>query len=289
MSHTVRGRLAPFTGLFYDRPVPETIQRFARMGFRRVAFYCPQSELTDREDNVRAVLDRCQMTAESLHSGALASASSAADDLAAARRHVQWCANVGVPVVTVHAGNSEHLGEAAHTTDLTDAVRALLPSLRRNRVRLALENVHSGFGCAAIVEVCRATEPEWVGLCVDVGHAAVFGRDPAAEIRIAGTHLLSLHLHDNLGERLSNGRILIDADRHLAPGEGVLDWPAIVAALADVRYQGPLALELSGRVHHRAGRAGQLGFGDYLPVPDREEILCRAVERLAAVCDAGEG
>jgi hypothetical protein len=60
-------------------------------------------------------------------------------------------------------------------------------------------------------------------------------------IRECGPALRTCHLHDNLGS----------ADEHLDCGEGVVPWRAVLEALAEVGYRGPLVVELY------AGRRGE--------------------------------
>jgi len=73
-----------------------------------------------------------------------------------------------------------------------------------------------------------------LGVVLDVGHCQLVGESPADAIRRLGDTLLYVHVNDNLGQR----------DQHLVPGQGVLDFPAILAALREVGYEGFLSTEL---------------------------------------------
>lgn len=66
------------------------------------------------------------------------------------------------------------------------------------------------------------------GLALDVYHLNIEERDVAAAIRAAGSHI---------------AHVQVCANDRGAPGSGHLDWPAIVAALDEVRYDGPLVIE----------------------------------------------
>ena len=70
------------------------------------------------------------------------------------------------------------------------------------------------------------------GVCLDVNHANL-GQDILANIGRLGERIISLHISDNDA---------ID-ERHWLPGQGALDWPAIVVALRGCGYRGPFLYE----------------------------------------------
>lgn len=89
---------------------------------------------------------------------------------------------------------------------------------------------------SSVKEVCAMVDKisrDNLGICLDTGHAAMYDTDVAAAVRYIGNRLLALHIHDNMGDR----------DSHLIPGDGIIDWEAFSAALADVGYTGEISLE----------------------------------------------
>jgi len=72
-----------------------------------------------------------------------------------------------------------------------------------------------------------------VAFTFDAFQARETGVDPAALVRAMDDRLATVHLSD-----YSPG-----GPRHLPPGQGALDWPALVRALQVVGYTGPLILE----------------------------------------------
>ncbi|MDY7078381.1 MAG: sugar phosphate isomerase/epimerase [Chloroflexota bacterium] len=72
-----------------------------------------------------------------------------------------------------------------------------------------------------------------VGFTFDTFQAGESSTDPAALIHAMDSRLTTVHLADYT----PNG------PRHLPPGEGTLDWPAILRALRAVGYGGPLIIE----------------------------------------------
>ncbi len=78
------------------------------------------------------------------------------------------------------------------------------------------------------VELCAATGTGAVKVCADLFHMNIEEDDLAASIRRAGPFL---------------GHVQLGDSNRLQPGAGHLDWPAALAALAEVGYDGYLAME----------------------------------------------
>ena len=104
-------------------------------------------------------------------------------------------------------------------------------------VRLALENTgprgYTGDPQRLVALLEDLGAPN-VGAVIDTGHRNL-GGDPAAALRAVGRHLITLHLHDNCGER----------DEHLLPGRGNIPWDEVNRALADVGYDGVFMYEIN--------------------------------------------
>ncbi len=78
-------------------------------------------------------------------------------------------------------------------------------------------------------------------VCLDTGHAAVFGLSPADAVRQIGKEYLAcLHVHDNDGAH----------DLHWLPYRGVIDWEEFSRALHEAGFDGSLSLEtnVSGKI-----------------------------------------
>lgn len=70
--------------------------------------------------------------------------------------------------------------------------------------------------------------------CVDIGHAAITGNDPANFIRKVGKRCLALHIQDC--DKID--------DRHMLPFTAKLDFASVADALCDVGYTGDVTLEI---------------------------------------------
>lgn len=76
---------------------------------------------------------------------------------------------------------------------------------------------------------------ERIGCCIDVGHAARAGANPAEAVAKAGKRLYDVHLKDL--ERIDRRSIPIEC------GRGVLDVKGILAALLKLNFQGHVGFE----------------------------------------------
>ena len=123
--------------------------------------------------------------------------------------------------------------------------KLLLPYAEEYEVKIACENmwcsdrkrkVRRGSICANPYEHARYVDemnsPFFVA-CLDLGHTAIDGREPQDSIRVLGSRLGALHVHDN---------DYLD-DMHTLPGLSEMNWEEITKALADINYQGDFTLE----------------------------------------------
>lgn len=136
----------------------------------------------------------------------------------------------------------------------------LAPALHRAEeigVEMVLENIQDVDPSDRMAVVTAADSPA-LSLSVDVGHAFWAHRTcgappPDRFIAAAGARLGHVHFQDGDGW----------ADRHWVPGEGELGFPAVFAALADVKTEPHLIVELREfhRVAEGVAHLERLGLG----------------------------
>jgi inosose dehydratase len=114
-----------------------------------------------------------------------------------------------------------------------------------------------------------AATPPSVGFVVDTGHAALGGVDAVELIRRHPDRVVHVHAKDvrrPVFERImAERRSFLDgvlAGMFTAPGDGALDFAAVMRALADIRYDGWIVIEAEQdpkladpRVYSRLGLA----------------------------------
>ena len=74
-----------------------------------------------------------------------------------------------------------------------------------------------------------------IGLCLDIGHAARAGADPAKVVTDYGSRIFDLHIKDLA--------VISKEAKPIELGRGVLDIPGLLAALEKIRYAGVCSIE----------------------------------------------
>jgi sugar phosphate isomerase/epimerase len=102
-------------------------------------------------------------------------------------------------------------------------------------VRLLVENLLSDPTTPEhLMFVLESGHLDNVGVCLDLGHAHI-AVGVAEAIATLGPRIVSVHVHDNHGEK----------DEHLWPGDGTIDWPAAVQALHALAQPPAIVLEIN--------------------------------------------
>jgi sugar phosphate isomerase/epimerase len=97
----------------------------------------------------------------------------------------------------------------------------VLEEARRLGITLAIENAWEEN--PHVLERLVDLLPKGAAVCIDVGHVSAFSRLTLKRWwDVLGDRVVALHLHDNDGR----------SDDHLAPGKGIVDFPALVGLVA---------------------------------------------------------
>ena len=79
-----------------------------------------------------------------------------------------------------------------------------------------------------------AVDSPWIDGCLEIGHSALTGYDPADFIRTMGNQRLkALHVHD----------VDYHTDKHNMPFMEKLEWESICTALGEIGYDGDFTFE----------------------------------------------
>jgi len=172
-----------------------------------------------------------------------------------ARFTIAQAARLGTPCVSMFTGHDPARSLEANLDTMQEVFTPLVEMAEAHDVTIVLENCPMGGGArplgnlaycpanwAAIFE--RIPSPH-LGLELDFGHLPGLGIDPIRAIAFAGRRIR----HVGMKDARPDPEILVREGYfgafapHTHPGSGILDFAAIISALAEVGYQGPLTLD----------------------------------------------
>ncbi|MCG2660794.1 MAG: sugar phosphate isomerase/epimerase, partial [Kiritimatiellae bacterium] len=131
----------------------------------------------------------------------------------------------------------DHYQEAARRLNLIGRI------LADGGIKLVIHN-HIDHMCESVEEMdilMNETKDELVGICYDTAHAVCGGNDPLAYAKRFKSRIRHLHLKDT--KNLLHGRPYFFKNAFLPLGAGVIDFPAIMAALGDYEGWGTVELD----------------------------------------------
>lgn len=243
------------TGCFYNRSIHEVLEPIHSSGFREIEI-CSYPRHLDyhMEEGVQRAGARMRglgLRPFSFHAPFAGHIDITSLDPgireASVRELLTACraaALMGVEHIVLHPGperegrppEHEFLQHMHHAVESLNCVAACCSE---SGLHLLFENMlpHLLFGRASdMLFLLGAINTCAVGACLDTGHAHLSG-DLGGVIHKLSGHLKMVHVNDNRGDR----------DAHLAPGEGTINWPWVIAELRRCQFNGTLILELSSR------------------------------------------
>ncbi|MBT7303577.1 MAG: sugar phosphate isomerase/epimerase [Victivallales bacterium] len=246
--------LALSTWLVKDYDVEQAIELLADTGFEWLEMSCAASPLGQlwEQDAARAqrLVQGAGMQITSVHDPDAGRFLDVADDaqrragLEATMAYFRYCAEVDAKLVVVHPTSR---GTFSSPQELAAVFRRSRESLAELAdlagelgIRMAAENLPAAGSCerpdgsvAGLLQLIDGLG-EHVGICLDIGHTWMSGYDPVKEIHAAGAKLFTLHIHD-VRDRKHD---------HYVPGEGELDFAALLLALKESDFSGTGVLEV---------------------------------------------
>jgi D-psicose/D-tagatose/L-ribulose 3-epimerase len=248
---------AIWTALYAERPLHEALETLSAHGwhaFEASTEHLVQIELADEPEThveqTRRCLQELDLSMPQAH--ALLQADVAASDAErrqedVRRLHVQIdvAARLGVEVVVIHPGGRQGAATASERDRIlafnVEAFRRLGDWAGEQGVRIGLENLARRGASMPyeMLDLLAAIDHPAIGFTLDTSHANMIALDPTTLIRELGSHLIATHISDNDGS----------GDQHRTPGNGSIDWPAVVRALREVGYDGLFNLEIPGERH----------------------------------------
>jgi sugar phosphate isomerase/epimerase len=166
-------------------------------------------------------------------------------------RAIDTAAALGSDCVSLWSGvNRHHVGRDQAMSHLTSGLRRVLEYADRRDVTIGVEPEPGMLidTMASFDELSQQVDSPRLRLTLDVGHLHCLGETPiAGEIRRWSDRLVNVHIED----------MRAGVHEHLMFGEGEIDFPPIIATLAEVGYDGGVHVELSRHSHDGPSAAEQ--------------------------------
>lgn len=145
-------------------------------------------------------------------------------------------ADLESPVVVTHPGPFELDGSQlpGHLDEVLRVCQELEPVAAETAIVFAFENMLPGPADELLQRLLAHLDPRHFGFCYDSSHDQIDGPRPFDLLDALKERVVAVHLSDRVRE-------FVD---HVPPGDGFIDWPALVAALRPTPFTGPLLFEV---------------------------------------------
>ncbi len=238
------------TGMFFRFPLSQALEPIKKAGFNLIEVAAFQQHFNYHDPteiaSIKRQLDRLAIRVCSLHAPysleldltslqeqnrqrTVGEIEAAAAALSALQGHT----------LVLHAGSEEqHITDPPHKR-LKQSVRSLkeiYAFCQEHNLRLAIEDMLAhllGGRTWELNWLLEELQLEGLGMCLDTGHSFLSG-SLAERVTAFASRLMMLHAHDNKGQY----------DDHLPPGEGTIDWAALLGALIASSFHGEIILEI---------------------------------------------
>ena len=146
---------------------------------------------------------------------------------------------------------------ASQISAAVQAINRILPMAKEYRVQLALEN-HGDFSLPEMLAILELVHSDYLGVTFDTGNALRLHEDCCRSIKAYGERVLLVHAKDvALEASVPTGGL---APVNCVPaGQGLVDFGGLFDALAAIRYEGMVLIEIS-RLHSSLGNREETGI-----------------------------
>lgn len=243
------------------KPVAQALEEAAAMGLSGLELTYGAGEfprgITEAQCHaIRAKAVRLNIRIETLATGYYWDHPLSTPDIIARREAIEFtkeylrvAAWVGAKAVLVLPGavavpwdpSKQVVPYAAVWNNATASLRACLKEAEKQKVTIALENVWGWFLTDPMAMQCFVDQfkSRWLGVYLDVGNCLINGY-PEHWIEILNKRIAAVHFK-NFTRQDCGGSIHGFGDDLL---KGDVNWKAVLAALAKIKYKGPITAEM---------------------------------------------
>ena len=206
------------------------LKRIKDLGLHYVEFFQKHAPLTDKPERIKALLKLCkEYEVTPLAWGV----QSLTKDRDANRRVFDFGKQLGVKMLS-----ADPPPDSFDVLDkLVEEYKIAIGIHPHGPVGEGGKKLHHWYSAEVILKAVKDHNP-LIGACLDTGHlirAAQLGKklDPAEQIRVMGARNFGIHLKDHDNKRHTD----------VVFGKGVLNVPAVLKALREVKFKGLISIE----------------------------------------------
>ena len=205
---------------FREFGLDDTLAMTTRLGLKRIAFKSFHLALDSTEDEIRAVATKVKAAGMNLYGCGVVYMKTSQE----VEQAFKYARTAGMEVI---------IGVPDH--ELLDLVSQ---KVKEFDIKVAIHNHGPGDKVYPTPESAydriQELDPR-IGLCIDVGHTQRAGVNPAADIMRFSDRILDIHIKDVTAATGEGQTVEI--------GRGVIDIPAVLAALLKIKYAGTVSFE----------------------------------------------
>lgn len=215
---------------FTPEKILESLDIIARTGYTDVEYSHVHHLTVPQAEAIGAYARNAGLSNWSCHAAGPDghSAETVEGSIAANRHCIDVSSAIGARVNVLHLWNFSR-------DDACRVLENIVPYAQAKKIDLALENFDTLKIMEFILGLAETFNVPNLGINVDTGHANIGDLGAGRALRMAGSRLLTTHLHDNFGKN----------DDHMPPGTGTIDWKDVFQAFREIGYQRTLMAELT--------------------------------------------
>ena len=155
---------------------------------------------------------------------------------------VEACGRWGIGNLVVHSGYLPNLSKEDTFARNKEFFLPLLETAEKYGVNILVENFNKMYkpdvywidNATDLLTMIETVDHPLFHAVWDTGHANLQPMPQDEEMRLLGSHLRALHIHDNMG----------DKDTHMLPFQGTMDMDSVLCGLRDIDYKGYFTFEV---------------------------------------------
>ncbi len=248
------GRLAVCSWSLQAANPRELVEKLSATGVRRVQLALDplrespaiwgETETLFRQDEIEIVsgmfgcLGENYSTLETIRAtGGIAPDATWGKNLKAVRAHTEVVANLGLQLVTFHAGFLPHEKSDPAFAKMLERLRTVADIFAAKQIVLGLETGQET--APALAAFLKELNCSNVGVNFDPANMILYDRgNPVEALRVLSPWLRQVHVKDARRTKIPG-----TWGTEVAAGSGEVDWPAFFAALRELNFTGNLVIE----------------------------------------------